>query len=389
MLYKNDSDHEFSQESQGEIDNKGEDLSMSDNDSEISTEIEIENEKDLIDDSSGGFYDHKESVYCLDMSPVDEDIIVSGGGDDVAYIWRISTRERLCKLTGHKDSVTVSSFSYDGEYVATGGMDGQILIWRYKNNGELVTTLEGGDEILWVQWHPKGNILLSGSNDANVWMWKIPSGNVLQLFSFHKKPVNAGSFTPDGKKIVTASEDGSLIIWDPKNASIIHKITSSDSRFDCGGLTCLAYNKEGTVVAVGGISGKVKIISLISGALLENLNEQKESIESISYCDVLPIIACASIDGTVALYDTFTYKLRNVLAHDGAVISLTFISNTPYLITASTDRTIRRWDVRTGKCLKQCFGHRDSILCMCSSLDGKTIISGGDDKSILVFKMTS
>lgn len=266
-------------------------------------------------------------------------------------------------------------------------MDGLILIWRYKNNGELVTTLEGGDEILWVQWHPRGNVLLSGSNDANVWMWKIPSGDVMQLFKFHKKAVNAGSFTPDGKKIVTASEDGSLIVWDPKNATIIHKMTPSDSRFDCGGLTCLAYNKEGTVVAVGGVAGKVKIISLINGALLGSLNEQKESIESISYCDVLPIVACASVDGTVALYDTFTYKLRNVLIHDGAVISLSFVSNTPYLTTASTDRTIRRWDVRTGKCLKQCFGHHDSILCICSSLDGKTIISGSDDKSVLVFKI--
>ncbi|CCJ31561.1 unnamed protein product, partial [Pneumocystis jirovecii] len=374
---------EFLQEIQEEIEYQDEDIPVSDNYSEISTEIEMDDEKNLTNDSAGGFYDHKESVYCLHMNPVDEDIIVSGGGDDVAYIWRISTRERLC----HTDSVTVSSFSYDGEYVATGGMDGLILIWRYKNNGELVTTLEGGDEILWVQWHPRGNVLLSGSNDANVWMWKIPSGDVMQLFKFHKKAVNAGSFTPDGKKIVTASEDGSLIVWDPKNATIIHKMTPSDSRFDCGGLTCLAYNKEGTVVAVGGVAGKVKIISLINGALLGSLNEQKESIESISYCDVLPIVACASVDGTVALYDTFTYKLRNVLIHDGAVISLSFVSNTPYLTTASTDRTIRRWDVRTGKCLKQCFGHHDSILCICSSLDGKTIISGSDDKSVLVFKI--
>lgn len=162
MLFKNDSEPEFLQESQGEI-VKEEDISISDNNSEISTEIEIEDERDLIDDSLCGFYDHKESVYCLNMSPVDQDIIVSGGGDDLAYIWRISTKERLCRLagqsfqvlllggnriSGHRDSVTVSSFSYDGEYVATGGMDGQILVWRYKNNGELVTSLEGGDEIL-------------------------------------------------------------------------------------------------------------------------------------------------------------------------------------------------------------------------------------------------
>ncbi|KAG5437586.1 hypothetical protein PCANB_000621 [Pneumocystis canis] len=388
MGYKDDFDHSFSEEILEEIEGGNEDIHMSDNESEISTEIEMDDKKNLTNDSSCGFYDHKESVYCLHMNPIDEDIIVTGGGDDMAYIWRISTREKLCKLSGHTDSVTVSLFSYDGEYVATGGMDGQILVWRYKNNGELILTLEGGDEILWIQWHPKGNILLSGSNDANVWMWKIPSGDVMQFFKYHKKAVNAGSFTPDGKKIVTVSEDGSLVIWNPKNAEIIHKITSNDSRFDCGGLTCLAYNKEGTVVAVGGITGKAKIISLINGTLLGSLEEQKESIESISYCDVLPILACASIDGTVALYDAFTYKLRNVLAHDGAVISLSFVSNTPYLTTASTDRTIRRWDVRTGKCLKQCFGHQDSILCICSSLDGKTIITGSDDKSVLVFKMT-
>ncbi|KIJ51093.1 hypothetical protein M422DRAFT_245071, partial [Sphaerobolus stellatus SS14] len=162
----------------------------------------------LLEDSSiSHFGDHKGSVFAIALHP-SQPIAVSGGEDDLGYIWTLEEGEVLVKLTGHSDSVTAVGWSQDGEYVSTGGMDGKIRIWRRVKRGgkegldawktwEFLTELTGPDEVVWLKWHPKGAVLLAGSNDATVWMWQLPSGNTMQVIASHSGPVNAGTFTPD------------------------------------------------------------------------------------------------------------------------------------------------------------------------------------------------
>ncbi|BFZ65225.1 60S ribosomal subunit assembly or modification protein [Saitoella coloradoensis] len=351
-----------------------------------------ENDPDVVfvDESVQGFFGHTDSVYSIHINPANEDLVVSGGGDDLAYVWNARTGDTVYKLTGHTDSITAARFSNDGQFVATGGMDGRVLVWRV-SDGEFLTTLEGADEVIWLEWHPKGSVLLCGAQDGNVWMWAIPSGNVMQVFASHTGPVNAGCFNPNGKSIVTVSDDGSLVHWDPKTGAALLKLTSADARFACvsedGGWNCVAVEKDGNVAVVGGCDGKAKVVNLTSGNLLGSLESQSESIESLAFCDTLPLIASASVDGSVAIYDLATLRLRNTFKHDDAVVSCQFVPQTPFLTTCSVDGTVRRWDVRTGAEVKKWRGHQDGVLCITGGRDGTYVVSGGDDKVCLVWKL--
>lgn len=111
-----------------------------------------------------------EPVYSVAIHPKDNDIVVSGGGDDKSYLWRVSNGEKIFELAGHTDSVTAVGFSVDGDYVASAGMDGKVRVWK-AHTGEFCTAVEGPDDIIWIDWHPKGNILLAGASDSTVWMW--------------------------------------------------------------------------------------------------------------------------------------------------------------------------------------------------------------------------
>lgn len=90
---------------------------------------------------------HTEPVYSIGIHPTDENIIVTGGGDDKGYLWRADTGDQLFELAGHTDSVTAVGFSTTGDYVATGGMDGKVKVWKVAT-GELLATVDGPDEIV-------------------------------------------------------------------------------------------------------------------------------------------------------------------------------------------------------------------------------------------------
>lgn len=157
----------------------------------------MEGDAEANNTSIAQFTGHSGSVFAVAVHPT-QPIVVSGGEDDLGYIWDLKTGAEIVKLTGHTDSVTAVDWSSDGELVSTGGMDGKVRIWRHvrrENDDwktwEFLTELTGPEEVIvrfvslllssssktmmllqWLEWHPRGFVLLAGSNDSTVWLWQ-------------------------------------------------------------------------------------------------------------------------------------------------------------------------------------------------------------------------
>ncbi|KAI6165806.1 ribosome biogenesis protein Sqt1 [Pisolithus thermaeus] len=348
----------------------------------------------------GGFREHQGSVFAVSCHPT-QPLAVSGGEDDLGYVWDITDGEVIVKLTGHTDSVTSTAFSHDGEMVATGGMDGKVRIWRRHGNEnyrtwEFLTELQGPDEIMWLRWHPKGTVLLAGSNDSTAWLWQLPSGNTMQVFSGHTGPVQCGEFTPDGKRIVTACADGHLMFWDPRSTVPVFKLGPGDVRFDLGGITSLAINPSSTLAVVGGESGGIRVVSLSKGDIVgaPGGHTDGQSVEALSFAELTGVSGGAGLvisggtDGRAYIWDLNTMRARATLSHGEEAITTVLSHPTPrshLVTTGSADGTLKTWDARSGTLLSVHKGHEGPVFSASLGLEGSVVVSAGDDGSCYVF----
>ncbi|KAG8731255.1 hypothetical protein FRC10_001918 [Ceratobasidium sp. 414] len=346
------------------------------------------------------------SAFAIATHPT-EPLAVSGGEDDLGYIWDLDTGEVVAKLTGHTDSVAAVGFSADGQLVATGGMDGHVRLWRHVAKSgnwrtwEFLTDVQGPDEVVWLRWHPTGNVLAAGSTDSTVWLWNFPSGTPLLVLSAHDSPVTAGLFTPNGKRLLTASDSGTLIYTDPRAQTPLFKVTAADARFGMGGgITALGVNAASTVAVVGGADGAVRVVNLTKGEVVGALEShaEGESVECIAFVSPaatasgstdLELVVTAATDGKIFVSDLNTRRLRTtLLGHEDAVTSLTVHDNGRLITSSSSDKTLRTWDVRKGECIRVHKGHAGPVMgaTVGKSTGGEeVVVSAGDEGVCLVF----
>jgi WD40 repeat protein len=147
------------------------------------------------DDAVTVFSEHGKSVFSVTLHPTTASVAVSGGEDDRAFVWNAEDGKVLFLCSGHKDSVTCTSFSHDGKLVATGDMSGTVKAWQVTDGKEL-WSFECGD-LEWLNWHPLAHVLLAGTSSGELWMWKIPSSDC-KTFQSHGVPATCGKVIPDG-----------------------------------------------------------------------------------------------------------------------------------------------------------------------------------------------
>ena len=169
------------------IEEDDESVAVTDRNENEDLDDEYEDAENIVDMSLCTFNQHTDSVYTAAINPKIPYLILTGGGDDVAYLWKYNSSGNIdnsIKLDGHKDTVSSVGFNYDGTLALTGSYDGTIRIWNALT-GELKQLLEGPEDIEWAEWHSKGNAVIAGSSDGTIWMWMAHNGQCLQVFAGH------------------------------------------------------------------------------------------------------------------------------------------------------------------------------------------------------------
>ncbi|RFU34030.1 hypothetical protein B7463_g2283, partial [Scytalidium lignicola] len=156
-------------------------------------------------------------------------------------------------------------------------------------------------------------------------------------------------------------------------------------------INCVAFHPIFSSIASGSDDYTIKIWDWELGELERTVKGHTGAILDVDYGGPRGgiLLASCSSDLTIKLWDPADeYRnIRTLPGHDHSVSAVRFIpsgavgapSSGNLLVTASRDKTLKIWDVTTGFCVKTLQGHTGWVRDVCPSLDGRFLLSTGDD----------
>lgn len=241
------------------------------------------------DDAILTFTKHTSSVFCGSLHP-SQDLAVTGGEDDRAYVWETRQGEVVHTVSNHNDTIIGAEFSADGNYLAIGDMSGELEVLKLSQNYAKVWEFSMGD-MVWMKWHSAAAVLFAGSESGEVYVWRIPSGDC-KVFQGSGHKSECGSLTADGKRLIVGYGDGSVRLWDIKSSSCVQEIVAESTSAHTESVTCISPDPDNGMFLTGSEDGNVMIAGA-SGAM-SMLHPSAGPVESLAFCpeSEFKLVAC-------------------------------------------------------------------------------------------------
>ncbi|KAB2568608.1 Vegetative incompatibility protein HET-E-1, partial [Lasiodiplodia theobromae] len=149
----------------------------------------------------------------------------------------------------------------------------------------------------------------------------------------------------------------------------------------------VVFSPDGSLVASASFDNTVRLWETATGSQRAVLEGHSDSVRSVVFSPDGSLVASASDDNTVRLWEAATGSQRAVLeGHSGSVRSVVFSPDGSLVASASSDNTVRLWEAATGSQRAVLEGHSDSVRSVVFSPDGSLVASASDDNTVRLWE---
>jgi WD40 repeat protein len=406
------------------------------------------------------FEGHTDSVRSACISP-DGRYGLSGSNDKTLRLWELATGKCLRTLRGHTGPVNSVCVSPDGAYgLSSGGWD-KTLRWWQLDTGTCLRAFEGHTGPVYsVCISSDGRHGLSGSRDRTLRLWELATGKCLRTFEGHTVYVLSVSISPDGRYGLSGGWQ-TLRLWELATGRCLRTFEGHT-----GGVISVGISSDGWHGLSGGSDGTLRLWTLRTGevaafSIVRPRPSAQVSVDEAAFRSLtadgeralkdghprqaaillrqarqlpghgrvpraLELMSAAGRNASrIALASAWAKELRG---HAGVVSSVCISPDSRHGLSSSgEDRTLRVWELATGRCLRtfedhanlestspdgryglssrgktlrlwelatgkylQTFeGHSGGVTSACVSPDGRYGLSGSGDKTVRLWDLAS
>ena len=316
-----------------------------------------------------------------------------GGSPKKTDASKAKVLEPIARLTAFHSWVTSVAFSLDGKILAAGVKDAvQLINVETKSIVREVATKSG--QVRAVAFSPDGKVLATGSYQ-NVSLWNAATGELVKAINGHRAYVTSLAFSPDGKRLATACEDEIARVWklDGDESPLLfkeHKLP----------VTGIAWSPDGKWLATSAgddtrptKGGEVKVWDASTGEVQQTFELHTKGATGVAFSPDGGYVASSGIDEHVNVYDLNAKKALGFYAgHSRPTNAVLFHPDQETAISVSGGRAVGKnelkvWEFATGEELATAEAHEGRIAALALSQDGRTLATGGYDRSIALWNV--
>lgn len=197
----------------------------------------------------------------------------------------------------------------------------------------------------------------------------------------HINSVNCVAISNDNKYAASGSADTHIKIWNIEKRNQKHFLKTSSP------VLCITYTPDDKHIVSGSYDKKVLVWDTQKKILLAMLEGHSSYIKGIAVTHNGHYIISASSDEILIKWDLRTLKQDPQSFFTCTAHCVNIAKNDKFFVFGGKNSMIGIWDLKRNCVTHKFSGHRDSINCIAITSDNKTAVSGSNDKRVRIWNL--